>query len=135
MATVKYQSKRGIQLVAQAILGNGTLTVVRYEKWYDFYIIDKKGVVHPLWESEYLTKEVVNTYDANSGDHCVNPKDFVEIAGMLGLEYDTETLNYVICMWIEQYLDYDTSRINEYSLEGHNFTLLKGDQGFFIFGE
>lgn len=130
----KFKSDRGIPLVTQVILNNGTFTVERYLKWYDFYVIDKQGTIHPLQRSVYFNEEVNNIYSDNIGDHCLNPKAFVKIANILGLSYDEETLNYVICMWIEQYLEYNLDNLNDYIPDGHTFSPLpKNDEGFFIF--
>jgi len=54
-------------------------------------------------------------------DHCVNPLIFVEIANILGLSYDEETLNAVIDMWLINYLDGNVEKLKGYIPSGHNY--------------
>lgn len=112
-------SNRNIKLITQAH-DRRYLTAEDYQKWYTLYIINIDGSVEKLnWE---INEKVTNLLICGGWcDHCINPLVFIEIANILGLSYDENTLNAVLDMWLINYLDGDIEKIKEYIPQGFNY--------------
>lgn len=112
-------SDRGIELVTQKH-DKKYLTVEESSKWYNLYIINTDGCVSKLdWGCKSSVLDML--YNGSWCDHCINPLAFVKITEILNLSYDEDTLNAVLDMWLENYLEGDVVKILQYIPSGHRY--------------
>lgn len=95
-----------VTLISQLAYDNPLLTVDK-GKMYGIYIVNPDKTINEVsFNNELLFKGWM--------DHCIDPRNFHQLALELKCDYDNETYAHVCKEWVENYLDSDWTKLHKY---------------------
>lgn len=103
-------SDRGIELFCDGVTDRPVLTVERYAKWYDLYVVYPNGRVATFKDTLDSEGAFISEYHESAyGDHVFNPRFYLFLAKRYGMDFSSGALEVLVGRWLLDHCSVDFS--------------------------